>query len=162
MNFFFIKKFAKIITVSVLTCSSSTLPKRGNKNQKNYENTTKSLFSGQHKNINLKSSFKLVLVCTKDSSLLLPVLQLSISQSWIEDTLCFGLRKTMCFSPTINAEPTKSQHRQWCFLYSTNTVPDFVTTDLKTAQRVATYECLGQQSGQGAGRGSSEKSTTAG
>ena len=68
----------------------------------------------------------------------------------------------MCFSPTITAEPTKSQHRQWCFLYSTHTVPDFVTTDLKTAQRVATYVCLGQQSGQGAGRGNSGKSTTAG
>ena len=36
-------------------------------------------FSGQDKNINLKLNFKLVLVCTKDSSLLLPVLQLSIS-----------------------------------------------------------------------------------
>ena len=151
---------------SLLFLLSLTRPqhclKEATKIKKNYENTTKSLFSGQHKNINLKLTFKLVFSLYKEfipAPARAPAEYIIIM---IEDTLCFGFKETLCFSHTINAEPTKSQHRQWCFLYSTHTVPDFVTTDLKTAQRVATYECLGQQSGQGAGRGSSGKSTTAG
>ena len=76
----------------------------------------------------------------------------------------FWLEENTVFSPTIiTAEPTKKpNNRQCCFLHSPHTIPDFVTTNLMTAQRDATHVCVGQQSGKGAGKGNSGKRAPAG